>query len=128
MRIRHVIRYYCEFCPRGYFKKPSAERHEKGCTANPNRVCGLCEYAVPPLKQEPMDKLVACLSWDKDDYGMDDLRKLSEGCPGCILAAIRQSGMLKQAKDEGEFVDFKFDFKKELEAWWSTANESRIDF
>src|ERR1700683_2010310 len=105
MRVRHVIRYYCDFCPRGYFKKPSMERHEKGCTANPKRVCGLCEYAEPPLKQRPMSDLIACLSpkidWADVDTkeGMKRLRELTEGCPGCILAAIRQSGIVKALYD-----------------------------
>ena len=125
MRIKHVLRYYCDFCGRGYFKKPSIERHENGCTANPSRICGLCQYAEPALEQKPMVDLVRCLSWDKDGYGMKELRQLCEGCPGCILAAIRQSGMLKQAVAEGEHVDFEFDFKKELADWRATANESK---
>lgn len=127
MITKHVIRYFCEFCHRGSFRKPTAEKHERGCTANPKRVCGLCEYSIPPLKQKPIDELIAALSWDKDDYGMPDLRNLCEGCPGCILAAIRQSGLLKHARDEGDYIDFKFDFKKELEAWWAHANESKDD-
>jgi hypothetical protein len=68
-----------------------------------------------------MADLIACLSWDKDGYGMKELRQLCDNCPGCILAALRQSGMMKQAAEEGEYVDFKFDFKKELEAWWAQA-------
>src|SRR5208282_4086654 len=97
MRVRHVIRYYCDFCPRGYFKKPSMERHEKGCTANPNRVCGLCEYAVPKLEQKPIADLIACFGpkevWDytSTDEAMKKLRELAQGCPGCILAGIRKS-------------------------------------
>ena len=70
-----------------------------------------------------MTDLIAALSWDKDDYGMADLRTLCEGCPGCILAAIRQSGMMQSAN--GDYIDFKFEFKKELEAWWATANETK---
>lgn len=133
MRTRHVIRYYCDFCPRGYFKKPSMERHEKGCTANPNRVCGLCEYAIPALKQKPIAELVApmkqtILAELSNDEGMAKLRELAEGCPGCILAAIRQSGIQKALYDsEYGPPELKFDFKKELQAWWATENESRMD-
>jgi hypothetical protein len=138
MRVRHVIRYYCDFCPRGYFKKASMMRHERGCTANPNRVCGLCEYAVPSLKQKPMIELIACLSgglgprdsppdWSNCDVDgrMRNLRALTEGCPGCILAAIRQSGIMKALYDsEYGAPDLKFDFKKELEAWWAMAHDA----
>jgi hypothetical protein len=109
MITKRVLRYFCDFCRRGSLRKSTTEKHERGCTANPNRICGLCEYAIPTLKQKPIADLIACLSWDKDNYGMADLRNLCEGCPGCILAAIRQSGMMKDARDEGEYIDFKFD-------------------
>jgi hypothetical protein len=105
-------------------------RHEKGCTANPERVCGLCEYAEPHLKQKPIAELVACLTevMSSDltiDEGMAKLRELTEGCPGCILAAIRQSGVVKALYDsEYGWPDMKFDFKKELHAWWEMANQS----
>ncbi len=136
MRVRHVIRYYCDFCPRGYFKKPSMERHEKGCTANPDRVCGLCAYAEPPLKQRTTLDLVNCLTGGlQGDYSnidiegrMSNLRALAEGCPGCILAAIRQSGIVKALYDD-EYgpPDLKFDFKKELSDWWLHANSAKDD-
>jgi hypothetical protein len=134
MRVRHVIRYYCDFCPRGYFKKASMARHEKGCTANPSRICGLCEYAEPSLKQHPIAELVACFGpkeeWDycSTDECMQRLRNMTEGCPGCILAAIRQSGIMKALYDsEYGYPDLKFDFKKELQEWWATANASKSD-
>lgn len=134
MRVRHVIRYYCDFCPRGYFKKPSMERHEKGCTANPNRVCGLCEYAVPKLEQKPIADLIACFGpkevWDytSTDEAMKKLRELAQGCPGCILAGIRQSGILVALNDHDYGPpDLHFNFKQELEAWWVMANESKND-
>jgi hypothetical protein len=107
------------------------ERHEKGCTANPNRVCGLCEYAEPSLKQRPIAELVACLAGAisgelTSDEGMNKLRELAEGCPGCILAAIRQSGIVKALYDsESGPPDLKFDFKKELQEWWAMANEAK---
>ena len=133
MRVRHVVRYYCDFCPRGYFKKPCMMRHEKGCTANPNRVCGLCEYAEPALRQRPIAELVACLAGAisgelTTDEAMAKLRELTEGCPGCILAAIRQSGIVKVLYDsEDGPPDMKFDFKKELGAWWAAANDFKAE-
>jgi hypothetical protein len=130
MRTKHVTRYYCDFCPRGYFAKRSMERHEKGCTANPGRICGLCEYAEPRLTQKPMFDLVECLTGGlQGDYSnidiegrMRNLRSLAEGCPGCILAAIRQSGIVKALfDDEYGPPDLKFDFKAELNAWWGVG-------
>jgi hypothetical protein len=78
------------------------EKHERGCTANPNRICGLCEHAVPPLKQKTTAELIACLSWDKDEYGMKELRELTEGCPSCILSGRHQHDSL-QPKKPGRF-------------------------
>jgi hypothetical protein len=102
-------------------------KHERGCTMNPDRVCGLCEYAIPSLQQKPIADLVACLACEDDDLeaGMAKLRDLAQGCPGCILAAIRQSKIRDRYYDsEYGWPDLKFDFKKELEAWWATIHDS----
>jgi len=102
-------------------------KHERGCTANPERVCGLCEYSSPPLKQKSTSELINCLTGGlQGDYSnididgrMRNLRDLAEGCPGCILAAIRQSNIMDALYDE-EYgpADLKFDFKAELNEWW----------
>ena len=126
VRTRHVIRYYCDFCPRGYFKKASMMRHEKGCTANPNRVCGLCDYAIPSLKQKPMEDLIACLSCEDDD--LDSAMKKPARRPRIprYITAIRQSGIVKNHYDsEYGPPDLKFDFKKELQSWWAAADEAK---
>lgn len=108
-------------------------RHERGCTANPERICGLCEYATPPLKPKRTFDLVECLTGGlQGDYSnidiegrMRNLRSLAEDCPGCILAGIRQSGIMKALYDsEYGYPDLKFDFKKELADWWAGSHKS----
>jgi hypothetical protein len=91
----------------------------------------LCEYANPSLKQKPIAELIACFGpkeeWDycSTEESMKKLRELTEGCPGCILAAIRQSGIIKALTDsEYGPPDLKFDFKKELESWWAAAHDA----
>ena len=139
MRSKRITRtrYYCDFCEaagllKGFWRKDKATKHERGCTANPNRICGLCESAVPKLEQKPIAQLVACLGFDKDEYGMKELRELCENCPACILAAIRQSEIQKHNNEckrgDGEFmewIDLGFDFKAEYEAFWSAVNDAR---
>jgi hypothetical protein len=47
--------------------------------------------------------------------GIDSLHDKVEGCPACILAVIRQKGIPVPAT--------KFDFKKELNSFWSDYND-----
>lgn len=88
MRSRRITRtrHYCDFCEaagrlKGFWTKTAAVKHERGCTANPDRICGLCESAIPTLEQKPIAALIACLSRDKEDFGMKELRELCENCP-----------------------------------------------
>lgn len=80
-------------------------------------------------EQVPVGDLLAILSGhrkDKDwDKAMNELREAADGCPMCILSAIRQSGLQKCDIDEDGLVpgvDFKFDFKSELRSFWEDVN------
>lgn len=142
MRAKRITRtrYYCDFCEKagrlkGFWTKPSIIKHERGCTANAGRICGLCAVNAESLnvasEQRPIAELVACLSKAKDDFGMKELRALSSDCPACILAAIRQSGLQRfYADEEGTDpgVNFNFDFKKELQEFWNAQNERELQF
>ena len=117
MITKKVSRHYCEFCRRGSVKKPTMLKHESGCTANPNRVCGLCAYAG--LTPRPTVELIK--AFEDSGCSLDDLRKATENCPGCILAVLRQSKMNNDIPEEKIW----FDFKKELEEWWQVTNIMR---
>jgi len=103
------------------------EEHEKHCTLNPNRECGLCD--IIGESPRPMVELLAVVPkcadyktgdapWniDHDKYeqasreALAKLRELTNNCPACILAALRQS------KNSG-LVEADFDFFKESKAF-----------
>lgn len=129
-------RYYCDFCKKVGGRRPSMEKHERGCTANPDRVCGLCEHCgelqvdlrtltgfidfhcadLPRVKNEWEDDERLEASGDKLDPMLKELRVLANHCPACILAALRQA--------ETETWS-NFSFKTELNAWWARENEAQ---
>ena len=110
-------------------------RHEKRCTMNPYRHCGMC--AILDLDQTPMPELLAILPdvtdcWIEEELFQNEwgrtfippdslkdafanLREKTENCPACLLAALRQKGIPVGAM-EG------FDFKQECESWWGDFN------
>lgn len=74
-----------------------------------------------------MEPLFAKTKEGNPKAAMDELRILSDNCPACILAAIRQSGLQKVQLDEegvNHGIDFEFDFKKELAEFWSVVNDA----
>lgn len=130
MNRKRVWRYYCDFCGRGGCAARHIAKHERGCTANPNRICGICE-AAGDVVQQPMSELVAILMEKIPvDEQMKKLRGATENCPACILAAIRQAGLQGWHEDENG-VDpgpqYNFDFKKELAAYWAEINAARYE-
>lgn len=107
-------------------------RHERGCTANPNRECGICKHleSIP----EPLAKLVEFVKLHGEPVpdlpegvepystiGKEELqalRQLADGCPACMFAALRQA---KTFTDQTAH----FDFKAELKSVWSDINDAR---
>jgi hypothetical protein len=100
------------------------KRHEKGCTANPDRDCGLCAEAG--LQQQPIADLIAALGAG-DKAGVEAVRDLAEGCPACTLAAIRQSGLQRASSFDDDGFSVPFDFKAEMKDWWDQRNNERSE-
>ena len=122
MITKKVNRYYCEFCRKGGQVKHCIQKHENGCTANPNRACGMCLHAG--LTQRPMAELTKPVAEGK--WGIEELHKATEGCPACMLAAIRQSGINKDASYEEPGL--WFDFKAAAADWWTQqANDRAVE-
>lgn len=125
MKKKRVWRYYCEFCKKSGCSAGHMKRHEIHCTNNPNRKCGMCSEAG--LYQQPIEDLIKALG-KGDKEGVDNLREKADGCPACMLAAIRQSKLQFYDVDEdgyhGFYVD-SFDYKKEKEEFWSELNDER---
>lgn len=119
MRTKKITRHYCDFCSKGGFFRAKMEAHEKGCTANPNRVCGMCRVAGED--QQPAEVLEAAMQKDvaakrtQDSWGveieLDALRVAANHCPSCILATIRKTD-----------ICFAFNVKDEFRAFWAEHN------
>lgn len=147
MRAVKRWRYYCDHCKKVSGLRSAMEKHEKGCTLNPQRECGICGFLC--TGGTPLAELLALLpdpakfkrmeSWDagdefggsgeyevSDDDGLCDavhvvlpkLRELTEDCPACILAALRQKGIPVPIITE-------FDWTKEFAAAQARMNEHR---
>ncbi len=122
MTKKKVWRYWCSFCKKAGLSSYWIQKHERACTANPDRVCGICNHAK--LAQHPIAQLLAYIDPKKENCGLADLRKLTEDCPACILAAIRQSGICKWDGDpESQPPTIEYDFKAEMAAFWARQNE-----
>jgi hypothetical protein len=129
MRSKPSTRYFCDFCNKGGNSASAMARHERHCTLNPQRECRMCQLGE--VTQQPMADLLGCLrtvcddpKWHSDDCWqrnaqecLEQLKKLADGCPACILAAIRQHGMLTYM--------FDYDYPKEAKSWLADANEAR---
>lgn len=120
MRTRIVKRYHCDHCKKATLQRPAMERHEAGCTANPNRVCKMCRMN-PHTIQKPMAEIVALInSTDWEELKEPEIREFVGNCPACLLAGSRQSkvGLL-----------FHFDWKEESKGWLSDwSNTDRPGF
>lgn len=119
MHERMRRRYYCDFCKKSGGARYSIEKHERGCTANPNRTCGLHRigYDEPPVPLTTLLEIVKGATDEDIDSRIPALREASglwsEGCPACILAALRQAA---------PGIYSGFDFKAEFKAWQNEVN------
>lgn len=123
MRTKTVKRHWCDFCNKAGLQAHAMAKHERHCTMNPQRTCRACRLidGGNGPDAEGLRTLVAILptgpipGWG-DELGaflltveavIPALREAAGGCPACMLAAIRQSG-IPVPSIEG------FDFKKEM--------------
>ena len=121
-------RYYCDHCKKAGGSKHHMRKHEERCTMNPNRVCGMCRM-LEEVQSDIGDMIAAIGPYmphsDWGDEALCRLRDSANGCPACMLAAIRQANVtytLREEwgpdywfpnKEEQVRFHFKFDFKKE---------------
>ena len=132
MRSVQRVVFYCDFCRKHGLSRVAMEKHEAACTMNPRRVCRwridghsdgsrvidvaeiaavLRDRATPyPISADPEAEERTYLA--KED--IDWLRGEVEGCPACMLAALRQSGVdsFHHAYRTGETI---FDYDAEVE-------------
>lgn len=124
MKTKNVVRYYCDFCGKGFCRKNDAIKHENACTKNPDRVCQMC--LIMDEIQIPINRLKALLPTPNTDknsvhFFNEDFNPLEQikkhvVCPVCIFAAIRQSDMTGI---------IEYDLKKELKEVWNEINDTK---
>jgi hypothetical protein len=97
--------YYCEHCKRHRIKPEAILRHEPRCIYNPLRSeCGWHKGLKPAA---PADLALVF----KDDPDVEWLRKMADGCPACMLAAVVQARRLG-LHDE---YAWEFDYRAEVD-------------
>ncbi len=131
-------RYYCDFCKKAGGSGGHMQSHENGCTLNPKRHCGMCNLIGNP--QEPIEKLIGIVkkhlrleikdcphsgleSWDvigDCKEMLKELENLTDNCPACTMAAIRQAGIPVPATG--------FDYKDARKEYWNAHNEAIADY
>lgn len=122
MRMRH----YCDHCKKSTGTKPAMVKHEKGCTANPVRVCGICNLMGEV--QKPIEELLIAAS-----EGFNALVAACHGCPCCILAVDRQENptndpLLFRGWDHPSMTERgSWDFKTAMKQFWIDYNEEHQD-
>lgn len=116
-------RYKCDFCGKTGYSACHMAKHEKHCTANDNRECRVCKLVE--AEQKPMADLVAA-AW----RGIEALEEVAEGCPACMLSAIRRMPPLHGPgnfystwdSDGGDGLS-TWDYKKAMKSVWDNFNE-----
>jgi len=98
-------------------------RHERGCTLNPNRLCGVCRQK---WDVEHAQLLIKALGDGKSKESVDALREAADGCHACMLAAVRLSGIQKPSDEDGPgFSVEHFEYQREKKRYWDEADEDR---
>ncbi len=120
------------------------EIHEKHCTLNPQRECRFCTIisgsttsieemlkVMPNIEDYKLleDDNICDSNFQIETFSgldealkkaIDKIRELSDNCPCCILATLRQCNLHMHA--------FKiFNYKKEVEEFWSEFNKREFE-
>lgn len=142
--------HYCEFCNKRSLSKGHMNTHEKHCTANPDRRCRMCDnyeggspnnireivdelrkrFILETIKEYPYDGATEMTEtikakWIGEPITIDEVRKLVDGCPNCMLAIIRQAKFAYHYFEGTEFGEF--DYKKEFSERSSEIRQIQYD-
>jgi len=127
MKSKLQMRHWCEHCKKSGSRAPAILKHERGCTNNWQRTCGMCERAGNV--QESSDALWAAFM----SGGFPAMRQLCAECPACTLMILRRKAKLREPDDwaSGPNPDDgrgAFDFKAECKAFWADINDSGASY
>lgn len=119
MRSALRTRYYCDHCGKGSGSPSYMRRHESGCTANPQRICGMRRAAGLP--QVPASELTATLQAE----GFAAMCAAANNCPACILSVLRPHsdgpGVVSGPNDGRQDWNFRIAHQE----WWRNLNDAR---
>lgn len=124
MKTIHVTRYVCDFCRKGASRRNTILSHEKTCMKNPLRKCYLDGCGRVAMVLDDIERVIA-----HPKGFMESAREVTGNCLSCIWAIIVQ-GEFKDDPDETFGNTLVFDYRKELEAWYSRGadNSQEIPF
>jgi len=128
----------CDYCGKKNWSVGHMRKHEKHCTKNPERECRVCKMVEG--EQKAIAALMAVLpepttlhiegEYDSKTYidgaekrlneSLPALRDLCDNCPACILAALRQKGILVPMATD-------FDFTNEMKSIWAEINQHQLE-
>lgn len=119
MKSQLRMRHYCDHCKKSTGTRPAMIKHEKACTANPDRACSMCDrlgevqLSMPELQQ----------AFDK---GFAALQEAAHDCPACILATQRQYFNSMDRDDDISFDSQRqqgsWNFKEACKEFWKSYN------
>jgi hypothetical protein len=134
MRTKKVNRYWCDFCNKGMLSSSGMKNHENHCTKNPNRACKVCSLidSVTIDMTTLISILPSSIAYHADytnselyrklyvdtEAAMPKLREITNNCPACIMAALRQSNIPVPMVES-------FDFTSEMKEIFAEENENR---
>jgi len=126
MHKKKTWRYYCGHCKKSGGSSYCIQNHERGCTLNPERICGMCGQTGQDIYSDIV-KFAMGLTQSNSSVKMKELRNSVGSCPACILSVLRRSGMYEE-EENPVWIDRKdFDYQKEHKQWWDEENSSRIN-
>lgn len=132
VKVRKV--YFCDYCNKHSLRP--LNKHEKHCTANPNRECRLCEnwanlnlpeiiekyknsYEIKEVKSGGFldDYPTLKVIWKNGEVKIEDILDDVETCPLCALTVLRCSGLNKWP------IALKINLQEELKRYWDAKNQ-----
>ena len=123
-------RYYCDHCNKGNGSPSAMRRHERGCTLNPQRICGMCSMLAReggPAPAPPLRLLVQVL----DVEGFKAMCELANNCPACILSVLRTKNYFDDETGPGvsgpQDGRESWGYARAKEQWWKEWNDAQYE-
>lgn len=114
--------FYCDHCKLRRLSRIAMEKHERHCTMNPQRTC---RWVIDEKRHDfDIPRLASALRENAPLLPTDiqRLRVEVEGCPACMLAALRQSGV--EYHYNYKTSDHLFNYKEEVEKFRREEREA----